>query len=143
MAQRRRSRRKRAGTVLGVVLALTLIAPPWGFGEDRSPEEYGEEEFPQILQDLRRGEIILAGSFPISLFLALEVFDFYRYAANDWDLRYAPWPLRSASSAPYVSWERTTILVSALSLSAAIALADYIVGKIVERRAQDSPTRGR
>jgi hypothetical protein len=96
-----------------------------------------------VLHDLRRGEIILVGSFPFSLFVSLEVFDIYRFAANGGAQEYAPWPFRSPVSPPYTDSEKGWILVSALSLSAALAIADYVVGKIVERRAKSTSPRGR
>jgi len=143
LAERTRPPGGKTGLVLAGLLLIVLIVPPGGFAEERTPEDYVEGEFPQVLKDLRRGEILLAGSFPFSLFIALEVFDLYRFASNDWAQEYAPWPFRSPSSPPYEPGERTIILVSALSLSAAIALADYIVGKIIERRAKDPPSRSR
>jgi hypothetical protein len=126
-----------------MVALLLLIAPTLGFGEENAAQDYTRDEFPKVLQDLRRGEIILAGSFPFTLFITLEAFDIYRYASNGGAQEYAPWPFRSTSSAPYEGYERTIILVSAVSLSALIALADYVVGKIVERRAKDPPSSGR
>ena len=143
MAESIRTPGGKTGLVLAGLLLMVLIVPSGIFGQERIPEDYVEGEFPQILKDLRRGEIILAGSFPFSLFIALEVFDLYRFASNDWEREYAPWPFRSPSSPPYEPGEKTIILVSALSLSAAIALADYIVGKIIERRAKDPPSRSR
>ena len=126
----------------GLVATLLLVGPAAGFGEDNTPEDYRKEEFPQVLHDLRRGEIILAGTFPLSLFLSLEAFDLYRFAANDWAREYAPWPVRSPNSPPYEPEEKMWILVSALSLSAALAIADFVVGEIRERRAQRSPAPG-
>ena len=129
--------------LVAAVILIGFLAPGRALAEEQIPEDYLPGEFPQVLQDLRRGEIILAGSFPFSLFVTLEAYDFYRYAANDWAQEYAPWPFRSPNSPEYEARDRAIILISAVSLSAAIALADYIVGKIVERRAQDAPSRSR
>jgi hypothetical protein len=125
-----------------VLLALSLLFPGAPFCQDNTPEDYQKEEFPQVLHDLRRGEIILAGTFPLTLFVALEAFDFYRFAANDWAREYAPWPVRSPNSPDYEPSEKAWILVSALSLSAVLAIADYLVGEIRERRSQRSPSPG-
>ena len=65
-----------------------------------APEEYREEEFSRGLKALRRGEIIMLGSLPFSLFFTFEVFDLYRYAANDFDPAYSPWPFRRPGAAP-------------------------------------------
>jgi hypothetical protein len=140
---RRRRQVSTLAVVLGVLLALALWAPAGGYGQTNEPEPYRPEEFPKVLQDLRRGEIILIGSFPFTLFLSLEVFDFYRFAINDWAPEYAPWPFRSPASPDYSAAEKGWILLSALSASAVLAIADYVVGRIVERRAQGSSPRRR
>jgi hypothetical protein len=101
----------------------------------KEPEEYQEEEFSSGLKALRRGEIILFGSMPITLFLSYEVYDIYRYFANDRLPQYRPWPLRSADAAAYENRETVGVLVSAVSLSLALALTDYLIGKALEHRA--------
>jgi len=119
-----------------LVLALPVAAQQAGAG-DGEPEEYKEEEFSPFLRNLRRAEIVMFGSFPITLFLTLEVFDIYRYIDHysDPDLyRYTPWPIRSADPAPYERREIAGILVSAVSASMLIAVADYIIGKAKENR---------
>ena len=133
----------KACTALALVLAATLLAPPQGLTQERTPEEYRPEEFPPILRDLRRGEIILLGTFPVSLFVTLQAFDLYRFGSNEWSREYAPWPFRSPSSPPYTSRDRLIIFGSALSLSALVAVTDYVVGRIRERRAEDPSPRGR
>ena len=99
--------------------------------------EYAEDEFSPFLRSLRRGEIVMLGSFPITLFLTLEGFDIYRFAVNRTEpdaYRYAFWPYRSANPAPYSSAEITGILVTALSASLLIAVADYFVGRAKQKR---------
>jgi len=99
------------------------------------PEEYEEEEFGRGLKALRRGEIILFGSFPLTLFLSYEVYDIYRFFANDKLPEYRPWPARPPNAAPYEDWETAGVLVSAVSLSLSLALTDFLIGKALERRA--------
>jgi hypothetical protein len=101
----------------------------------KEPEEYKEEEFSPGLKALRRGEIILFGSFPLTLFLSYEVYDIYRYFANDRLPQYRPWPARPPDAAQYEHWETAGVLVSAVSLSLTLALTDYLIGKALEHRA--------
>jgi len=125
--------------------ALLAAGLPAG-AEEATPlpaEEYSEEEFSQAARDLRRAEIILIGSFPLTMFLSLEVYDFYRFARNDWDFAYAPFPLRSATAAGYEVKEAAGVLLSAVSVSALLAVADYAIGRIRERRAEDADRNGR
>jgi hypothetical protein len=130
----------RPGTLLRLLLlALLLAAPLMAWAEEPVPEEYGKDEFSPLLRDLRRGEIILFGSFPFTLFLTFEVYDFYRYASHDWAREYSPWPFRSPGAAPYEPEEAVGVLVTAVSLSALLALADFVIGKIREQRAENPP----
>ena len=124
-----------------ILLAVLVLAIP-GFAQqvdegDTEPEEYEAEEFSPFLHNLRRAEIIMLGSFPITLFLALEVFDIYRYIDNFGEpdsYRYTPWPIRSPEAAPYSSGQITGILVSAISTSVLIAVADYLIGRRKEKQ---------
>jgi hypothetical protein len=100
------------------------------------PEEYGEEEFSPFLRDLRRAEIIMIGSFPITLFLTLEAFDIYRYIYHDGDPDYLPWPYRPPNPVPYERNEIAGILVTAISVSFLITVADYLVGRAKEKRSE-------
>ena len=79
------------------------------------------------------------GSFPITLFLTLEVFDIYRYIdniGNPEQYRYTPFPFRAANPYPYSSTEIAGILITAASTSLVIAVTDYIIGRIKENRSE-------
>ena len=115
-------------TPLPAAPAATTPAP-------NTPEEYEEEEFGPGLRTLRRGEIILFGSLPITLFLSYEAYDIFRYFANGRQAQYAPWPLRSADAVPYQDGETAGVLVAAVSVSLVMAVTDYLIGKAIERRA--------
>jgi hypothetical protein len=106
-------------------------------------EEYGPEEFAPWLRDLRRGEIILFGSFPVSLFVCFEVFDLYRFFANDYQIQYAPWPFRPQDAAQYSTGEKTGLLVAAVSVSLLVAGADYLIGRARARRNADRRSQDR
>jgi hypothetical protein len=109
----------------------------------KAPEEYKEEEFGRGLKALRRGEIILFGSFPLTLFLSFEAYDIYRFFANDMLPQYRPWPARPPDAVDYQDWETAGVLVTAVSLSLVMALTDHLIGKALERRAakRRSPDR--
>jgi hypothetical protein len=130
------------GRILVVFFFLLLLLPLQLYCqepsvEDAEPEEYQDEEFSPFLRNLRRAEIIMLGSFPITLFLSMEVFDIYRYIDHIGDpeqYRYQPWPFRSPYPVPYGKYETLGIFVSAISASLLIALADYIIGRGKEER---------
>ena len=123
-----------------VVIVILLAVPLWAQqGEEQStePEEYAEDEFSPFARNLRRGEIVMLGSFPLTLFLTLEGFDIYRFAVNYGQpdsYRYAFWPYRSPDPAPYSSREVTGIIITALSASLLIAVTDYIIGRARQKR---------
>jgi hypothetical protein len=125
-----------------VLVVLVLASPLWAqqSGEEGTePVEYGEDEFSPFLRSLRRGEIIMLGSFPLTLFMTLEAFDIYRFIDNRDEpdsYRYAFWPYRSPDPAPYRSGEITGIVVTALSASLVIAVVDYIVGRVKHKRSE-------
>lgn len=127
-------------TLVLIICTLLLIATPGCTQEqsraDTDPEEYTEEEFSPVLRDLRRAEIILLGSFPITLFLSLEVYDTYRYIKYEGDYQYAPWPFRPPNAAGYTSGENIGILLSAASVSLLIAATDYMIGRSREKRSR-------
>ena len=121
-----------------LLFVLALIALPACAqeqdSEETDPEDYTVEEFSPFLSDLRRAEIILFGSFPITLFLSLEVYDTYRFIKNDRNYQYAPWPFRPPDAAGYSNPENIGILLSAASVSLLIAVADYLIGRSREKR---------
>ena len=127
-----------------IVLALLMLSLPvfaQKTEEDvTEAQEYEEDEFPLLLRELRRGEIIMLGSFPLTLFLTLEAFDIYRYIkyrGTSESYHYAFWPYRSPDPAPYSAGEITGIIATALSASLMIAVADYIIGKVKDKRSED------
>jgi hypothetical protein len=126
-----------------ICLTLLVLTVPLGAQQAdtaaQQAEEYGEEEFSPFLRGLRRGEIIMLGSFPITLFLTLEVYDIYRYIDNIGSselYRYTPWPVRSPDPAPYNSGEIAGILLTAVTASLLIAVADAVVGRIREKHTE-------
>jgi len=85
----------------------------------------------------------MLGSFPLSLFVTFEVFDLYRFIANDGQLQYAPWPFRRPDAVAYSTSETAGVLLTAVSVSLLVAVADYVIGKAIERRAAKRRSSGR
>jgi hypothetical protein len=141
----------RANMAIAVVIGLLLAAPaawpqesvpekppekvPEKPPETKTPAEYEKDEFSPFLQALRRGEIILFGTFPISLFLTFEFYDLGRYLAYGQQLEYAPWPFRPPNALPYSDEDKRNVLLIAVSVSLALAIADYVIGRVIAKRA--------
>ncbi|MBN1524087.1 MAG: hypothetical protein JW904_06390 [Spirochaetales bacterium] len=93
------------------------------------PEPYTEEEFPEWMLDLRRGEIVFFGTMPFSFLIALEAVDIGRYYAHDQDRAYAPWPFRDATAIPFSVEEQLWIVGTALFISLSTAVVDFFINK--------------
>ncbi|MBN2737868.1 MAG: hypothetical protein JXR70_12860 [Spirochaetales bacterium] len=114
-----------------ITLLIMFVLPV--FSQNQSQiisEEYQDDEFPQIIKDLRRFEIIFFGSLPVSFFLALEGYDVYRFCYNNFNEAYKPWPLHDTNWVPYSSEDSFRSVLIALSISFIFASADYILGKL-------------
>jgi len=103
-------------------------------GSGTDPEGYGEQEFAPFLRHLRRAEIVMLGTFPVTLFLSLEAYDIYRFAASGGAPEYAPWPFRPPGAVGYTGKETLGVFLSALSASVLFAAADYVVGRLKAKR---------
>lgn len=117
-----------------LILALTRglaaqVLPP---EEPLVPEEYDPEEFPGWAHDLRRFEIILFGSLPITFIATSVVYDFSIFAANNFDPNFSMGTQRS-------NQDIAILMITSVSISAAIALADLIIGKSRARKARTAP----
>jgi hypothetical protein len=105
--------------------------------------------FPQWARDMRRFDIVAFGTFPFSMFVATFVTDMFRwYNANGMDfndLRYAPWPLKSAGSVDMTAEELQRTILIAAGISVALAITDLIIVHIRrnnERRRVESRPPG-
>jgi len=127
-----------ARAVLLVALAafLALAPAPAAAEEEHVPVPYAPEEFPAWARDLRRAEIVFFGSLPFSFFFTFEAYDTGKFVASGFDPLQAPWPMRSGAeiAASYSTEEKAWLIASALTVSAAVAVVDYL---LVHRR----PTR--
>ncbi|MBA7571221.1 hypothetical protein ES708_12980 [subsurface metagenome] len=116
-----------------ISLLLILLTGPLIFCQNTEPEEYREDEFSPFLKELRRGEIIMLGSLPLSIFLAIETYEIYRYVQHDKDPDYAPWPFRKHGGVPFSSLESRGIFVSALGFSFLFSVIDFVIGRLQGR----------
>ena len=106
-------------------------APPPGFDD---PIPYDPEEFPQWSRDLRRGEIIALGAFPIAMIvsgLGYQVgrFAYQSIAAGEVSREYAPGFFSPQGGARYTEQERIGLIVSGAAISVGVAIADYLLGR--------------
>lgn len=91
-------------------------------------EPYSPEEFPEWAHQLRRYETIFFGSLPFAFLFTSLGFDFYAYAANDFDDNYLP--LFLGTSPEKEDFNNRTIgarIAVSISLSAVIAYIDYLI----------------
>ncbi|GHV18450.1 hypothetical protein FACS189493_7880 [Spirochaetia bacterium] len=122
-------------------ISLALILLTLSCASAPAPLTETTSEFPQWARDLRRGEIIFFGSFPFAFFLSTTVMDLYRASQHDWDLRYAPWPAKSAGAVTMTTDEYIITISAALGGSLLISLADAIIVKIKRDRAAREAAR--
>ena len=102
--------------------------------EEHVPEPYAPEEFPAWSRDLRRAEIVFFGSLPFSFFFTFEAYDVGRFVATGlspegFDMLLAPWPFRPGAEiwAGYTPSEKGWLVVSAVTVSLAVAVVDYLI----------------
>lgn len=93
--------------------------------ESDEPAPYTEDEFPGWAQDLRRGEIIFAGSLPFTILLANAGYGVYNLIASGT----AGYDITTiTSSTSMTNDEKLYVLLAGGALSAGIAIADFIIG---------------
>lgn len=99
------------------------------------PEPYAPEEFPRWARDLRRGEIIALGSFPLVLLFSNVAYDAVRFGreslrAGEWNYTYAPWFFGPPDKPPLTEDERVGVILTAAGISVSVAIVDFIIGRI-------------
>jgi hypothetical protein len=99
-----------------------------------TPEE-DALRFPQWAKDLRRGEIILFGSFPFTYFLASLGVETYRSVQHSGDSKYYPWIFRSAGGVELSRDEQLLTIGIAAGGALLVSLADFIILQIKRSRA--------
>lgn len=126
---------------------LICVAPLPAQDAEIEPEPYAPDEFPRWARDLRRGEIIALGSFPVVLLLTNVGYDVVRFGresleAGEWNYTYAPWFFGPPDKPPLTEDERIGVLLTAAGLSVGVAVVDYIIGRARGREPRSRDSRG-
>ena len=107
------------------------------FADSTTPEPYGENEFPDWANYLRRYEVITLGSLPFTTMTVTTIYTLYRYIDNDFDKNYIPNPLALTSSAANLdSDEQKFILLTAIGTSIVAGTVDLIIHVIKKEKAK-------
>ncbi len=104
--------------------------------ENNEPVPYEDDEFPVWAQKLRRAEIIMFGSIPLTILLSYFSYRIIRFGIHDWDTNYRPFG--NPSSPDFTTREHVGILITASSISVVIAIIDYAIGRAQEKRLENS-----
>ena len=132
---------RRAVALLLILLLLTpqLLAQEGESGEEGDPIPYDPEEFPLWARDLRRGEIIAFGAFPIALILSNVGYRLGRFTSEslqrgEFATEYAPAFASPEQRAQLTEGEQVGLLLTAGAISVAIAVVDYLLARRERRR---------
>jgi len=102
------------------------------------PEEYTKEEFPSLLRDIRRAEVIFIGSYPFSVLFTKLGTGIYDYAASGFDRDNAPSIFGGTENSSSSNKETSRILITSMYVSLSITALDYFIGKIKERKKNEN-----
>lgn len=119
-------------TVAAITLIAVLSAAGWAQSDE--PVPYEEEEFPQWALDLRRGEVIFFGTLPFSLLFTSLGYSLIRYGVNNFDPAYAPAIAPGPNTVPFSQGEIIGVILTGVGLSILAAVADFIIGRIIDKR---------
>ena len=106
---------------------MTIFLSTMLYSQDQGALHFDMTNFPQWTRDLRRAEIIAFGSFPFTYFFTNFSYDFYRMSNNNWDRRYAPWPITAPGAFEKSNREKFTIIGVAAGTSILLALIDNLI----------------
>jgi hypothetical protein len=136
-----------SGKPFRLAAAIVLVAFGTGlFAQTPAPAPvpaatpYTADEFKGWMLDLRRFENISLGSLPFSVFFTRIGFDTYKYFATydkvnkKFDAQYAPWPFKKTSAYVPSADEAKKIIVAAAGLSVILAIADFVILKLREKK---------
>jgi hypothetical protein len=115
------------------VLLLCLLTAAGAVAEEE-PEPYSPEEFPQWALDVRRAEIVALGVYPIAYLFTTLAYDLFRFTRESIDrgavaTEYAPLFFAPPDAPGYDRDERRGVFVASISVSALVAVADYLLGR--------------
>ncbi|MDC7227148.1 MAG: hypothetical protein PQJ61_10345 [Spirochaetales bacterium] len=107
-------------------VSCTSVETVSGDEPEAIPEEYSYEEFPAWMHDLRRAEIIFAGSIPFTILMSNIGYGVYSIIESGISGTYSIEDFTESSG--LTTDERWTLLKISLSLSGVIAAVDFILG---------------
>jgi hypothetical protein len=96
-------------------------------GPITEPLPYEDVEFPDWAHDVRRFEVIFFGSVPLTYILTNLVYDVSVYGAHNFERDYAIGTQRDQKDIKFM-------LLTSVSISAGIAVLDYIIGQAKDRK---------
>ena len=109
------------------------VAQSTGDGEGTSEppdyEPYSEDEYPDWLHEVRRAEVILIGSFPLTMLFSSLAYEGFRAVLNGIEGNQTAGN-QAFGSGGFTPDEAKGILISGVILSVAVAAADFILGKL-------------
>jgi len=123
--------------LLGIAIILCMGAPLVAAQDENAeantePVPYEQEEFATWLHSLRRFEIVTLGSFPLTYFFTLLVYDLYRFISEsarigNVNFDYAPLFFASPNKPPFTQDETIGLILASLSLSLIVGQIDLII----------------
>lgn len=99
-------------------------------GPVTEPLPYQDVEFPDWAHDVRRFEVILFGSFPLTYILTSLAYEVTMYAGSGFNSEFSLASQKSQN-------DLKILLITSASLSGAIAIADLIIGKTKKNRSRN------
>ncbi|MFW5811603.1 MAG: hypothetical protein ACOCWS_01375 [Alkalispirochaetaceae bacterium] len=126
--------------VLMLLLSPQVLSQEAGEQEEQEPVPYDPEEFPLWARDLRRGEIIALGSFPVALLLSGIGYRLGRFTGEsirrgEFATEYAPAFVTPEQRPELTEGEQAGLLITAGAISLTVALIDYLLARR-ERRGE-------
>jgi len=119
---------KKARTCVFLFVLVSFFSPPALMAQVPDAGEaqfFDMTGFPQWSRDLRRGSIIAFGAFPFAYLISNWSFDFYRFANNSWDRRFAPFPFAAAGAVEKTQGEMFMTIGLSAGVAIVIALVDH------------------
>lgn len=103
------------------------------------PVPYQPNEFSPWAYDLRRGEIIAIGAFPLAMIVTSLTYELGRFAYRSAEAgavrgEYAPWFFSTSAEETFSNDERIGLVISSAVLSIGVAVADFFLGRREARR---------
>ena len=140
-------RRATALLIIVALLGTTITAAQENVPDAESPDQdapvpYSPDEFPRWTRDLRRGEIVTVGAFPVAMIVAGLLYQVGRFSyqsaqAGSAAMDYAPWFLSTSNEPRYDEQERRALVASGVGISIGVALVDFVIGRRREFRIPD------